>query len=122
MLDLGVAARALVAVNAETVNLTAFPCCAAGGACCPDPAHLSCCSHGAVDAWMRRALRGGAAAGEAADLMFATRTRWYDQAFGTWRPQVTSRYHQQLLLSLVRDRERVGFAPPPRRLNRAGAR
>ena len=57
VLDLGVASRALLAVTADTVNRTSFPCCAVGGECCPRAADFECCSHGAVHAWMNRAVR-----------------------------------------------------------------
>lgn len=74
VLDLGVASRALYVVDEDTVNQTAFPCCADGGACCPNPGAFTCCSHQAVHSWMAAAIREGSA-----DLQFTTRTRWYDQ-------------------------------------------
>ena len=105
VLDLGVASRALVAVDADTVNRTAFPCCVAGGACCPNPLDQMCCSHGLVQAWMNGVARAGGA-----DLRLAARTRWYDQKYEGWRPELTPRYHREQLLA---DLARAGFAEPP---------
>ena len=114
VLDLGVASRALVAVDADTVNQTSFPCCVAGGACCPSPNEFSCCSHGAVHAWMNKVVRTGGA-----DLRLATRTRWYDQKFEGWKPELTPRYHQERLLGLG-DLSGAGFAVPPTWITRGG--
>jgi FkbM family methyltransferase len=108
VLDLGVASRALLFVSPDTVNRTAFPCCVAGGACCPDPED-GCCSHGAVHEWMNKAIRKG---GAGADMKFATRTRWYDQTFQVWRPELTPRYHREQLLGLD-DLARVGLSASP---------
>ena len=78
-LDLAVAARALVAVDGNTIRNYAFPCCEPGGGCCPlsrgRPAG-SCCAHWRVHAWLVEQAKAGAID---LSLAFATRTTWYDQ-------------------------------------------
>jgi hypothetical protein len=74
-LDLAVAARALVAVTAETIGSFAFPCCSYGGECCPgtgpegrkathgvkrpEGQFFSCCAHWRVHAWMEKSMKEG---------------------------------------------------------------
>ena len=99
VLDLAVASRVLIAVNASTIGSFAFPCCRAGGECCPR--HLRggfCCSHGMVDAWLGK--RVNASYGD--ELQYFTRTRWYDQHHRVFRSADWLRDVQALDLSRAR--------------------
>ena len=82
MLDVAVALRGLLAVNASTLHRFAFPCCAHGGACCPADARNkthACCSHHRVSQWL-----DGVVAHGGADLQWFTRTTWYDEHWHTF--------------------------------------
>ena len=57
-LDLAVAARSLIAVDAASIFEYAFPCCRRGGACCPF-SQPGCCSHWRVGEWLARTARAG---------------------------------------------------------------
>ena len=97
-LTLGVASRALIAVEAATITSFAFPCCAPGGACCPyrKPGSTrlapGCCRHGPVHKWMNGVLK----ASGGTDLQYYTRTGWYDQKWNT--PRVGQRFDDALAL------------------------
>ena len=82
-LDLAVASKVLHAVGSRDVLQYAFPCCAAGAACCPRGKSIGaqCCSQGRVHRWLNRIIRNG---GE--DVQRFTRTSWYDQEWNRWRP------------------------------------
>lgn len=82
-LDLAVATRGLLAVNTTTLPQMAFPCCALGAECCPVDAAgrtHACCSHARVHSWISRTVQQGGH-----DLMWFTRTTWYDQHWHVWR-------------------------------------
>jgi hypothetical protein len=63
VLDLAIASRSLIAIDAATVGRHAFPCCAPGAECCPRTGRNrlvnSCCAHFRVNAWMNRVMRAG---------------------------------------------------------------
>jgi len=82
-LDIAVATRGLLAVNVSTLPHMAFPCCARGAECCPVEGGgktPGCCSHARVHGWLSRTVRRGGA-----DLVWFTRTTWYDQRWHVWR-------------------------------------
>ena len=79
-LDLGVASRALLPVDAGSISAHAFPCCARGAACCDHSLRRGCCSHARVHRWLSQHV---AAAG--ADVRWFSRTRWFDGKFYTYR-------------------------------------
>ena len=78
-LDLAVASRTLIAVDASTIALYAFPCCKHGKECCPTKE--SCCSHWRVGNWLASTLKRGHR-----DVRDLTRTRWYDGPYYVWGP------------------------------------
>lgn len=127
-LDLGVASRALIAVTADSVNRTAFPCCAAGGECCPRANEFECCSHGAVHAWMNRVVRARSQRELAestsdacarspqmrhggADLALLTRTRWYDEKYQGWKADLTPHWCCRLCQTEQRTDDTVVASP-----------
>lgn len=70
-LTIAIASHALIAVDADSIDQFAYPCCRRGGECCKGRAH--CCSHAAVQRFFSRALAHG---GD--DLQYFSRTTWYD--------------------------------------------
>ena len=114
VLDLAVAARALLAVDASTIRHYAFPCCAPGGECCPDAVAVrnSCCAHWRVHEWMQRELREGKLD---IGLSYLTRTTWYDQGERRLRP------HAQLLRLQETDLQRSDLVNATGQLRKGSA-
>ena len=123
-LDLAVAARALVAVDGNTIRNYAFPCCEPGGGCCPlsrgRPAG-SCCAHWRVHAWLVEQAKAGAidlslafATPHSLDWKTTTRRRGASRRTRTSRLPAADAGARSAARRLV-ERERQGPHAPARR-------
>ena len=102
-LALAVGTRRLLAVTHETIQHLAFPCCVAGGDCCPR-GRGACCSPKLVHAWLAHAHEMGGR-----DLQYFTRSQWFSNGLYSKHPLEHAAFAKHQLSQMQRRANLSGF-------------